>query len=81
MHILNNIQSGTIKNAWPLINDTLSNGGVFPRLYLLDSKASLKLKKYLSKKLIKYHLIPPHIQHINAAERDITTWINRFYLD
>ena len=47
---LNNRQVGTIKTAWFLINDTLSNGGVIPRLYLLDNEASIQLKADTTKK-------------------------------
>ena len=32
-----NRQAGTIKTAFILINDRLYNGGVIPKLYLLDN--------------------------------------------
>ena len=31
---LKNIQAVTIKTTWSLINDTLSNGGVMPKIYI-----------------------------------------------
>ena len=36
---LKNRQTGTIKTAWSLINYTLSNGGVMPKIYLLYNEA------------------------------------------
>ena len=43
------IQEGTIKITWSLINDTLSNGGVMLKLYLLDNEAQLELKEFTVK--------------------------------
>ena len=40
VELLNNRQKVTIKIAWSLINDTLSNGEAMPKLYILDNEAS-----------------------------------------
>ena len=47
---LNNRQTGTIKTAWYLMNDTLSGSGAMPKLYILDNEASLKLKMAIKKR-------------------------------
>ena len=70
---LNNIQVGTIKTSWSLINDTLSNDGVIPKLYLFDNEAPLELKTSITKKLINYQLVSTHIHHINYSECAIRT--------
>ena len=49
---LKNIQSGIIKTTCSLINDTLSNGGVMPKLYLLYHEESIELKAAMTKKSI-----------------------------
>ena len=36
---LNDRKEGTIKTAWYLRNDTLSNGGGMKEIYLLDNEA------------------------------------------
>ena len=46
---LKNRKLVTIKTAWYLINDTLSNGGVIPKLYILDHEESIKLKTATTK--------------------------------
>ena len=49
---LNNRSEVTIKNSWSLINGTLSNGGVMPKIYILDNESSLGLKAETTKKSI-----------------------------
>ena len=49
MEPLKNIKAGTIKSPWSLINDILFNGGVMPKLYLLDNEASLESNSAMTK--------------------------------
>ena len=49
---LKNIQAGITKTTFSLINDTLSNGGVMPKLYLLYHEESIELKAAMTKKSI-----------------------------
>ena len=44
----------------------------------MDNEASNELKQAMLKYKISYHLTPPHIYHINAAERAIRTFKNHY---
>ena len=77
---LNNREAGKRKTAWSLINNTLSNGVVIPKLYVLDNEVSLELNASMKKKQIRYQLFPPTTHHRNDDERDIKTHRNNFYL-
>ena len=79
MDTLKNRQAGKTNTAWSLINDTLSNYVVMPNLYILDNEALIELKAALTKKT-KYQLFPLYIHCRNAAEYNIKTWKNNFYL-
>ena len=44
----------------------------------MDNEVSEDLKKYFEYSYIKSQLVPPHVHRINAAERDVRTFKNRF---
>ena len=71
---LKNIQAGKIKTAWYLINDTLSKGGVMPKLYILDNESSLELNASMTLKKSSISSSLHTYIRINAAERAVRTW-------
>ena len=55
---LNNREAGKRKTAWSLINNTLSNGVVIPKLYVLYNEVSLELNASMIKKTDQVSVIP-----------------------
>ena len=55
---LNKREAGKRKTAWSLINNTLSNGVVIPKLYVLDNEVSLELNAYMTKKTDQVSVVP-----------------------
>ena len=47
---LNNRQKRTINTDWYLINNGIYNGGIMPKIYVLDTESSLELKTTTMKK-------------------------------
>jgi hypothetical protein len=82
----NSVLSAPMKNrgdkemvrAFDLLSQSPIIRGLKPSLQLLDNKASLALRNYLTKQGIDYQLAPPHIHRRNNAEREIQTFKNHF---
>ena len=55
---LNNREAGKRKTAWSFINNTLSNGVVIPKLYVLDNEVSLELNASMTKKTDQVSVVP-----------------------
>ena len=61
----------------PMLN-ALTTSGHQPNLHILDNEALSSLRQGLLNNKIKYHLVPPHLHILNAAERTIQTFKAKF---
>ena len=78
MEPLKNRTGASLLQTYQSIYSTLLNVGFFPKLHILDNKASSEFKNHLKGKNIKYQRVSLHTHRRNAAERAIQTFKNNF---
>jgi len=57
----------------------LNSRGIHPKLHVMDNECPQSVKDYiLHNKKINLLLVPPHMHHVNAAEKAIDSFKNHF---
>ena len=67
------LNSATILTAYTLVSK-----GFTPKLNVMDNQATKVIKAYLTTQQVSLQLVEPHNHRVNAAERAIQTFKNRF---
>ncbi len=72
------LDSKSILDAYKKIFEYLVSKGYKPKVYVMDNQATKAIKDYLVTQQCKLQLVEPHNHRVNAAERAIQTFKNRF---
>ena len=67
-----------LTTAYKKIHIFLTNRGLIPHLHMLENECLNVLKNFMREINEKFQLVPPHIHHINSAERAIRTFKEHF---
>ena len=59
--------------AYKALIKRLKAAGIKPKMHILDNEASEALQKNMTKKTVKFQMVPPSIHRQNAAERAMRT--------
>ena len=72
------LDSQSILNAYKKNFEFLVSKGYHPKLNIMDNQATKAIKSYLTPQQCQLQLVEPGNHRINAAERAIQTFKNRF---
>jgi hypothetical protein len=72
------LDSANILAAYMKIFEYLVSKGFTPKLNVMDNQATKAIKAYLTPQDVALQLVEPHNHRVNAAERAIQTFKNRF---
>ena len=73
---IKNSRASTVVNAWQLIQDRFTVGGVKPNTWVLDNKASVLLKEAMKENETMYQIVPLNNHRTNISERAIQNFKN-----
>ena len=65
-----------ITRGWTILNNKFASAGTEPTAYVIDNEANMLLKTAMTKRNIKYQMVPPNCHRANTAERAIQTYKN-----
>jgi hypothetical protein len=72
------LDSTSILEAYKKNFEYLESKGYKPKLNVMDNQATKVIKAYLKPRHVDLQLVEPHNHRVNAAERAIQTFKNRF---